>query len=144
MFQLKSVKSEKLRDYAIIGVCVSIMILLLLTIAFFIIGIASLLVSIWNEDASIGVSSSCGNQTASVFIQANTNLKDVKCVALDKEFFNTSEITLGDLSRNDRDVCTFTLAKNVSRPIRFEVWYSGKVRRAVCNWNQVYPSYNYD
>lgn len=82
-------------------------------------------VNIWSE---------CRNDSANVFIGANENLKNVKCVALDKEFFDNQEIVIGDLSKDDEDVCRFRLSKHTLEPLRFEVWYNGKVKREVCDW----------
>lgn len=78
--------------------------------------------------------SECRNNTANVFIGANENLKNVKCVSLDKEFITDSEIVIGDLSKNDEDVCRFEFFKETTQPLRFEVWYNNKVEREVCDW----------
>ena len=83
-----------------------------------------------------GIWSECRNGSANVFISANDDLKNVKCVALDKEFFPESEINIGDLSKNSEDVCRFKTAENITEPLRFEVWYNGEVKREVCNWQQ--------
>ena len=88
--------------------------------------------NIWSE---------CNNRSANVFIGASEDLKNVRCVALDKEFFANPEIVIGDLSKNDEDVCRFVLSKDTAQPLRFEVWYNGRVEREVCNW-QNYPQYS--
>ncbi len=83
---------------------------------------------------SANIWSECRNDSANVFIGANENLKNVKCVALDKEFFDNPEIVIGNLSKDDEDVCRFRLSKDTTQPLRFEVWYNGKVKREVCDW----------
>lgn len=87
--------------------------------------------NIWSE---------CRNGSAYVFIGAGEDLKGVKCAALDKEFFGDAEVIIGDLSKNDEDVCRFALKKDTSQPLRFEVSFNGKVQREVCDW-QNYQSY---
>lgn len=81
--------------------------------------------NIWSE---------CRNDSANVFIGANDDLKNVKCIALDNEFFDNPEIVIGDLAKDDEDVCRFKLSKTTEEPLRFEVWYNGKVKREVCDW----------
>ncbi len=84
----------------------------------------------------MNVWSECEGQSANVFIGANGDLQNVKCVALDRELFAEPEIaTVGDMSKNDEDVCRFKLKGNTTEPLKFEVRYNdGKVRREVCNW----------
>lgn len=82
--------------------------------------------NIWSE---------CREQSANVFIGANGNgLQNVRCVALDRELFAEPEIAIGDMSKNDEDVCRFKLKGNTTEPLRFEVHYNGKTKREVCNW----------
>ena len=88
------------------------------------------------------IHSRCEDDSANVFIGANKDLKDVKCVALDKEFFAEPEVVIGDLSKGDEDVCRFKVSGNVTEPLRFEVWYNGKVQREVCEWED-YHYYGY-
>ncbi len=92
------------------------------------------------ETPSANIWSECGNDSANVFIGANKDLKNVKCVALDREFFGNPEIVISDLAKGDEDVCRFELLKNTRKPLRFEVWYNGRVKREVCEW-QHYPGY---
>lgn len=121
-------QSAKIRNYAIAGFCLVITILAViffLKIFIILLGFGETQVNIWSE---------CRNDSANVFIGANENLKNVKCVALDKEFFANPEIIIGDLSKNDEDVCRFRLSRNTTEPLRFEVWYNNKIKREVCEW----------
>lgn len=120
-------QSAKIRNYAIAGFCLVITILAVIFFLkiFILWGFFETQVNIWSE---------CRNDSANVFIGANENLKNVKCVALDKEFFTNSEIIIGDLSKNDEDVCRFRLSRNTTEPLRFEVWYNNKIKREVCEW----------
>lgn len=126
-------QSAKIRNYAIAGFCI---ILTILTVVFFL----KIFLFMGSGASSINTRSVCRNDSANVFIGANENIRNVKCVALDKEFFTESEIVIGDLSKNDEDVCRFKFSKNTIAPLRFEVWYNGKVKREVCEW-QHYPGY---
>lgn len=95
----------------------------------------------WSSGATpVNIQSECRNNSAYVFIGANEDLKDVKCVALDIEYVVNPEIAIGDLSKNDEDVCRFKLSRNTTEPLRFEVWYNGEVKREVCKW-QHYTRY---
>lgn len=120
-------QSAKIRDYAIAGFCLvfTILIVVFFLTIFTLWGFGETQVNIWSE---------CGNGSANVFIGANENLRNVKCVALDKEFFANSEIIIGDLSKNDEDVCRFKLLRNTTEPLRFEVLYNNKLKREVCEW----------
>lgn len=120
-------QSAKIRNYAIAGFCI---ILTLLALALFF-GIFALM---GFGATPVNIYSECTNNSANVFIGANSNLKNVKCVALDKEFFDNSEIMLGDLAKGDEDVCRFKITKNTDEPLRFEVRYNGLVKREVCSW----------
>ena len=97
------------------------------------------------EGTPARIYSKCENESANVFIGANKDLKNVKCLALDKELFINPEIIIGDLSKNSEDVCIFELTQGASKPskkpLRFEVWYNGKAEREVCEW-QHYPIYD--
>ncbi|MEA3343522.1 MAG: hypothetical protein U9Q92_05115 [archaeon] len=126
-------QSAKVRNYAIAGVCIVFTILML--------GVFVKVFALQFGESPARIYSSCENESANVFIGANEDLKNVKCVALDKEFFVNPEIVIGDLSKNDEDVCRFELAEGVGKPLRFEVWYNGKVEREVCEW-QHYPRYD--
>lgn len=53
---------------------------------------------------------------------------------------NKSEISVGDLSKNDEDVCTFKLSGNATEPLRFEVHYNSEIKREVCNSPQFIDS----
>lgn len=124
-------RSAKIRNYAIAGFFIT---LAIFAAAFFLNvfvlwGFGAAPASIWSE---------CTNEYANVFIGANEDLKNVKCVALDREFLADSEVVLGDLSKNDEDVCRFRLSKNTTEPLRFEVRYNNSVKREVCDWQQ-YP-----
>ncbi|MBR9678112.1 MAG: hypothetical protein GOU97_02370 [Nanoarchaeota archaeon] len=125
-------QSARIRNYAIAGFCI---VLAVLAVTSFL-----KILSLGLEAPQINTRSECSNDSANVFIGANEDLKNVKCVALDKEFFDISEIVIGDLSKNDEDVCRFKLSKNTTEPLRFEVQYNGKVKREVCEW-QHYPRY---
>ncbi len=126
-------QSAKVRNYAMAGVCVVFIILML--------GVFVKVFAFQFGESPVRIYSSCENESANVFIGANDDLKNVKCVALDKEFFVDAEIVIGDLSKNDEDVCRFELVEGVGKPLRFEVWYNGKVEREVCEW-QYYPRYD--
>jgi hypothetical protein len=117
-------KSAKIRNYAIAGFCI---VLTVMAIGFFIViflSIGGSPVNIWSQ---------CNNDTANVFINANKELKDVRCIALNKDLYKKSEISIGDLSKNDKDVCSFRLSDNATEPLRFEVYYNGEIRKEVCN-----------
>ena len=126
-------QSAKVRNYAIAGLCIVFTVLML--------GVFVKVFALQFGESSARIYSSCENESANVFIGANEDLKNVKCVALDKEFFVDAEIVIGDLSKNDEDVCRFELLQDVAKPLRFEVWYNGKVEREVCEW-QYYPRYD--
>jgi len=89
----------------------------------------------------VNVWSECRNDSAYVYIGADEDVKKVKCVALDKEFFNNTEVFVGDLSKNDEDVCRFSLIRTTTQPLRFEVWYNDRVQKEVCDW-QHYQTYS--
>ncbi len=125
-------QSARIRNYAIAGFCI---VLAVLAVTSFL-----KILSLGLGAPQINTRSECSNDSANVFIGANEDLKNVKCVALDKELFDISEIVIGDLSKNDEDVCRFKLSKNTTEPLRFEVQYNGKVKREVCEW-QHYPRY---
>ena len=129
-------QSAKIRNYAIAGLCIVFTILIL---AFFV----KAYVFQFGE-TSARIYSNCENESANVFIGANKDLKNVKCLALDKELFINPEIIIGDLSKNSEDVCIFELTQGASKPskkpLRFEIWYNGKAEREVCEW-QHYPMY---
>ena len=124
-------KSARARNYAVAGFFILFCILLVIgAVTFFFqmflfgnYGISP--ANIWSE---------CRNNSAHVFIGANSDLSQVKCVALDQGLFDTPEIAIGDLSKNDEDVCRFTLSRETTQPLRFEVWYNGKAEREVCDW----------
>lgn len=120
-------QSARIRNYAIAGFCIM---LTLLAIAFF---FGLFLIAGFGADEA-NIFSECRNDSANVFIGANSNLKNVKCVALDNAFFDNPEINIGNLAKNDEDVCRFRLIKNTTDPLRFEILYDGKVRREVCSW----------
>ena len=126
-------QSAKIRNYTIAGFFI---ILTILATVFFL----KIFLFMGSGASPINTRSVCRNDSANVFIGANENLKNVKCVALDKKFFTESEIIIGNLVKNDEDVCRFKLAVNTTQPLRFEVWYNGKVKRDVCEW-QHYPRY---
>lgn len=92
-------------------------------------------IAAWSiSDSSPNIWSSCSNSSANIFIGANSDVRGIRCIALDKDFFDVSEIAVGDLSKNDEDVCRFELSKPTDKPLRFEVRYNGKSEREVCNW----------
>lgn len=123
-------QSAKIRNYAIASFCISLTILaVIFFFKIFVLGESS--ADIWSE---------CENDSANVFIGANEDLKNVKCVALDKSYFTNKEIVIGDLSKNDEDVCRFKLSRDTTEPLRFEVWYNNEVKREVCEW-QHYSTY---
>ncbi len=129
-------QSAKIRNYAIAVFCITFTILLLSSL------LQMFIFSPFGGD-DVHIYSECNNDSAYVFIGAHDNLKGVKCVALDKEFVDNPEIVIEDLSKGDEDVCRFKLSKNTTDPLRFEVWYNGKVRREVCEWqNYYYPVYD--
>lgn len=120
--------STKARNYAIAGAC--------LVFAFFIGGLAIGIFTSGRADP-VNVWSECEGQSANVFIGANGDLQNVRCVALDEELFAEPEIAIeGGMSKNDEEVCRFKLKGNATEPsLKFEVHYNdGKVRREVCNW----------
>lgn len=121
-------KGTKFRNYSIAAVC---LVFAVLIIAFGSYVFANLL----EFSASGAIWTNCNQERnlATVFITANDEAKNVKCVAMEKEFFSRSEISLGDLSRGDRDACKFKLDRNVEESLRFEIHYNGKVRKEVCN-----------
>jgi hypothetical protein len=82
----------------------------------------------------IGFWASCSGDTANVYINANQDVKNVKCTALDAEFVSKKEVVIGDLKIRDNDVCSFNLLKNATQPLRFEIGYNDKTERIVCNW----------
>ncbi len=130
-------KSAKIRDYAITVSCIVFTLMLL---SFILLGFVSPRLF---AGGGPYIYSECSNGSAYVFIGANDDIRDIKCVALDKEFFNDTEIVIGDLSKGDEDVCRFRLSKNTPDPLRFEVWYNGRVQREVCKWqNHYYSSYD--
>ncbi len=130
-------QSAKIRNYAIAGLCI-VFTILILTI------FVKVFVLHFGETPA-RIYSKCENESANVFIGANEDLKNVKCLALDKELFVNPEIVIGDLSKNDEDVCIFELSQGASKPLkkplRFEVWYNDKAEREVCEW-QHYPMYD--
>ncbi len=126
-------QSAKVRNYAIAGLCIVFTLLML--------GVFVKVFALQFGESPVRIYSKCENESANVFIGANEDLKNVKCVALDKEFFVDAEIVVGDLSKNDEDVCRFELLQDAAKPLRFEVWYNGKVEREVCEW-QYYPRYD--
>ena len=130
-------QSAKVRNYAISGLCIVFTILILI---FFV----KVLVLQFGETPA-RIYSRCENESANVFIGANENLKNVKCLALDKELFINPEIIIGDLSKNSEDVCIFELSQDASKPLkkplRFEIWYNGIAKREVCEWEH-YPMYD--
>lgn len=89
----------------------------------------------------INVWAECGDGMANIFIGANTELKEVKCVALEKELIDKKEFVVGDLVKNDEDVCKFKLLNNTEEPIRFEVHYNGITKREVCNNSGINQAY---
>lgn len=125
--------SARIRNYSMALLCI---ILVILGVVFFL----KIFLFMGSGETPINTQSVCRNDSANVFIGANEDLKNVKCVALDKEFFTNSEIVIGDLSKNDEEVCRFKLSKGTTDPLRFEVWYNDKVKREVCEW-QHYPRY---
>lgn len=125
--------SARIRDYAIAG--------------FFVIGAILALIFVFGGFATLvfgtpsaNIWSTCEGNSANVFIGANKELSNVKCVALDKEFFASSEVSLDTLAKNDEDVCRFMLLKNSTKPLRFEVHYNSEIKREVCDW-QNYQEY---
>jgi len=122
-------KSAKIRNYAIAGFFIIITILA----GIFFLKIFTLFLG--SMDANkISVWSECEGTYANVFIGANEDIKDIKCTALDTEFFTETEIFIGDLSRGSEDVCKFKLKEDTKEPLRFEVLYNGKSIREVCDW----------
>lgn len=118
-------RSTKIRNYSIAGFFIVVSVLIVGTVFGMI---------VWGFGTAANIWSQCGSEAANVFIGANDNLRNVKCIALDKEFFVDPEIFIGDLSKNDEDVCRFRLIKNTTEPLRFEVQYNNKVEREVCEW----------
>ncbi|KAF5412146.1 MAG: hypothetical protein C5S38_08700 [Candidatus Methanophagaceae archaeon] len=126
-------RSTKLKNYAMASFFI---ILTILAVVCFL-----KIFVLWSSGVTpVNIQSECRNNSAYVFIGANEDLKDVKCVALDIEYVVNPEIAIGDLSKNDEDVCRFKLSRNTTEPLRFEVWYNGEVKREVCKW-QHYPRY---
>lgn len=125
-------QGAKVRNYAIAGFFVFGTLFVIALISVVVFFIALMLQGF--ESASPNTWAECRNDSANVFISANEKLEDVKCVALDREFFANPEIVVGDLAKNDEDVCRFKLARNTNEPLRFEVHYNGKVKREVCQW----------
>ena|SRR3989338_5197082 len=120
-------QSAKIRNYAMAGFCI---ILTILAVVLFL-----KIFVLWNSGATlINIWSACRNDSANVFMGANDDIKNVRCVALDKEFFANPEVVIGDLSKNDEDVCRFKLSRNTTEPLRFEVYYNNKIKREVCEW----------
>lgn len=117
--------SAKIRNYTIAGFFIVLTILAIIFIFMVFKSTGSAPVNIWSE---------CRNESANVFIGANEELKNVQCTALDTEFIASHEIFIGDLSKNDEDVCRFKLSKNATGPLRFEVRYNNEVKREVCAW----------
>jgi len=91
------------------------------------------ILGVFSED-SLTITSECRNNSAYVFISARGSPVNVKCVVLDKEYFNQTEVYVGNLSNGDEEVCIFKLDKNMADPLRFEVSYNDRVQREVCNW----------
>ncbi len=124
----------KVRNYAIAGFCIMLTVLALAVFSgiFFLFGYGQTPATIFSE---------CKNYSANLFIGANKDIKDVKCIALDREFFENPEIVLGDLSKSDEDVCRFKLSKDAAgQPLRFEVSYGGNVKREVCSWQNYHAA----
>lgn len=126
-------RSARIRDYSVALLCV---VFVVLGIVFF----SKIFLLMGSGGTLINTRAVCGNDSVYVFIGANEDLRDVRCVALDEGFFDSPEIVLGDLSLNDEDVCRFRLLRNTTEPLRFEVWYNNRVKREVCEW-QHYPRY---
>jgi hypothetical protein len=125
-------KSVRARNYAIAGFFVLIgllVVVFVVAVGWFFMKVAESMESspeIWSE---------CGEESAHVFIRATEDMKAVSCVALDEGFFEKQEYSLGDLAKNDADVCKFKATQEIDEPLRFEVKYNGKVRKEVCNPN---------
>lgn len=79
--------------------------------------------SVWSE---------CGGGSANVYVDAQQDLKNTGCIALDSGLFSPDKIELGDLSKGSRDVCRFSMDADVSMPLRFDVLYNGRSQRIVC------------
>lgn len=125
----KETLSAKVRNYAIACSC-----------AVFVFLVAGVVWGAFARQEPVNVWSTCTSDSADVFVGASGgDLKNVRCVALDREFFAEPEIAIGDLSRNGEDVCRFKPSEqdaDAATPLRFEVLYdNGKVRREVCNWS---------
>jgi hypothetical protein len=119
-------KSSKIRNYSIAGFFVlAAAVPAFLFLQFMVLGFGGTEVNTWSE---------CNADSANVFVGANENLENVKCVALDKEFFAEQEKVIGDMKKNDEDVCRFNLTTATLKPLRFEIQYNNTVRREVCSW----------
>ncbi|MBM3309108.1 MAG: hypothetical protein FJY77_02545 [Candidatus Altiarchaeales archaeon] len=126
-------KADGVRDFAIAVFCTLASILILLCI--FLVSIILLLMFIGIlETSPPSVWSECTNKSTNLYISASEDLEQVRCVALDKEFFSASEVNIGKMSEGDEDVCRFTLARETDIPLRFEIHYNGKVLKEVCDW----------
>ena len=128
-------RSSMIRNYAVAGFFV---VLAVIVVLFFLNIFALMLFGFGSSP--INVRSECREGAANVFVGANQDLKNVSCVALDKEWLDQPEIVIGDLSKNDEDVCRFNVDGNTTMPLRFEVRYNGEVKREVCDW-QHYSTY---
>ncbi|MAF36794.1 hypothetical protein CL622_06780 [archaeon] len=121
---------SKMKDFLIIVFCLVLGLSVLtftMNSLFFFNNFGPSPISTWSE---------CTDNSANIFISANEDLKDVKCVALDHDLFIDPDIVIGDLSQEDEDVCRLKLAQTTDDPLRFEVWYNGQVRREVCDWQR--------
>ncbi|MFH1126108.1 MAG: hypothetical protein V1703_03200 [Candidatus Altiarchaeota archaeon] len=130
----------KIRDFAIIIFCLTGTIAALLFIVIFVGWMSVVSSLLWNAERGsepLDFWADCIGDTANVYINANEDVKNVKCTALDTEFFAKKEVSIGDLSKGDSDVCSFKLLQNATQPLRFELGYNDKVERIVCNWQPV-------
>jgi len=126
-------KSSRIRNYSIAGFFVICGLVVLASAAVF--GYFTLKIS-ESIETSPEIWSECEDQSAHIFVRATEDMKAVSCVALDEGFFEKQEYTLGDLSKNDADVCKFKGRTNITEPMRFEIRYNSKVRKEVCNPNE--------
>jgi hypothetical protein len=126
-------KSGDVRDFSITLLCVLASILIFLGILFIFI-VFALMFGAMLETNPPSVWSECTNKSANLYIDASEDLENVRCVALDKEFFQVNEVKIGKMSEGDEDVCRFALSKETDMPLRFEVHYNGNVLKEVCDW----------
>jgi hypothetical protein len=103
---------------------------------------------IQKETPNLDIETTCKNDTAYIYLGALTDVKAVKCTGLDSELFIKSEIPIGTLNYEDKDVCIFKLKSITSDPLRFEISFAdneGKsyTKREVCDWNMRKSSTTY-